>query len=152
MASLFAKKSIEKIQAEAAKSPLKRSLGAFNLTFLGVGAIIGAGIFVLTGQVASANAGPAIMISFVIAGVVCAIAGLCYAELSSVLPVSGSAYTYAYGTMGEIFAWTMGWLLVLEYGISACIGRPYWFKARKRPYLQPHSFKPLQMLVIRHSL
>ena len=126
MASLFAKKSIEKIQAEAAKSPLKRSLGAFNLTFLGVGAIIGAGIFVLTGQVASANAGPAIMISFVIAGVVCAIAGLCYAELSSVLPVSGSAYTYAYGTMGEIFAWTMGWLLVLEYGISASLVAVGW--------------------------
>lgn len=123
MSNIFArlglKKSIEKIQMEANRSPLKRSLGAFNLTSLGVGAIIGAGIFVLTGQVASANAGPAIMISFVIAGIVCAIAGLCYAELSSVLPVSGSAYTYAYGTMGELFAWTMGWLLVLEYGVAA---------------------------------
>lgn len=116
---LVLKKSIYKIQAEAARSPLKRSLGAFNLASLGVGAIIGAGIFVLTGQVASANAGPAIMISFVIAGIVCAVAGLCYAELSSILPVSGSAYTYAYGTLGEVGAWVMGWLLVLEYGVAA---------------------------------
>jgi len=123
MSNLFArlglKKSIAKIQAEAAKSPLKRTLGPINLMSLGVGAIIGAGIFVLTGQVASANAGPAIMISFVVAGIACALAGLCYAELSSTMPVSGSAYTYAYGTMGEVFAWIMGWLLVLEYGIAA---------------------------------
>lgn len=123
MANLFARlglrKSIEKIQSEATKSPLKRSLGPINLMSLGIGAIIGAGIFVYTGQVASAHAGPAVMISFVIAGIACALAGLCYAELASVLPVSGSAYTYAYGTMGEIFAWIMGWLLVLEYGVAA---------------------------------
>ena len=123
MANIFSrlvlKKSIANIQREAAKSPLKRSLGAWNLTFLGVGAIIGAGIFSLTGQVASANAGPAIMISFIISGIVCAVAGLCYAELSAILPVSGSAYTYAYGTLGEVGAWIMGWLLVLEYGIAA---------------------------------
>lgn len=116
---LFLKKSIANIQKEAAKSELKRTLGPINLMSLGVGAIIGAGIFVLTGQVASANAGPAIMISFVVAGIACALAGLCYAELASTMPVSGSAYTYAYGTMGEIFAWIMGWLLVLEYGIAA---------------------------------
>ncbi len=116
---LFLKKSIANIQKEAAKSELKRSLGPLNLMSLGVGAIIGAGIFVLTGQVASANAGPAIMLSFVVAGIACALAGLCYAELASTMPVSGSAYTYAYGTMGEIFAWIMGWLLVLEYGIAA---------------------------------
>jgi APA family basic amino acid/polyamine antiporter len=116
---LFLKKSIAHIQAEAARSELKRSLGPINLTSLGVGAIIGAGIFVLTGQVASANAGPAIMLSFVVAGIACALAGLCYAELSSTMPVSGSAYTYAYGTLGEVFAWIMGWLLVLEYGIAA---------------------------------
>ena len=116
---LFLKKSIASIQKEAAKSELKRSLGPLNLMSLGVGAIIGAGIFVLTGQVASANAGPAIMLSFVVAGIACALAGLCYAELASTMPVSGSAYTYAYGTMGEIFAWIMGWLLVLEYGIAA---------------------------------
>ncbi len=115
----FLKKSIASIQNEAAKSELKRSLGPINLISLGVGAIIGAGIFVLTGQVASANAGPAIMLSFVVAGIACALAGLCYAELASTMPVSGSAYTYAYGTLGEVFAWIMGWLLVLEYGVAA---------------------------------
>ena len=116
---LFQKKSIAHIQREAARSELKRTLGPWNLVSLGVGAIIGAGIFVLTGQVASANAGPAIMLSFIVAGVACAFAGLCYAELSSTMPVSGSAYTYAYGTLGEVFAWVMGWLLVLEYGVAA---------------------------------
>jgi APA family basic amino acid/polyamine antiporter len=116
---LFIKKPIERIQREAARSELKRSLGPLNLMSLGIGAIIGAGIFVLTGQVASANAGPAIMISFVVAGIACALAGLCYAELASTMPVSGSAYTYAYGTLGEVFAWVMGWLLLLEYGIAA---------------------------------
>ena len=116
---LFIKKSVERIQREAARSELKRSLGPINLVSLGIGAIIGAGIFVLTGQVASANAGPAIMLSFVVAGIACALAGLCYAELASTMPVSGSAYTYAYGTMGEVFAWIMGWLLLLEYGIAA---------------------------------
>ncbi|MFN3353902.1 MAG: amino acid permease [Brevundimonas sp.] len=116
---LFLKKSIAQIQKEAAKSELKRTLGPINLMSLGIGAIIGAGIFVLTGQVASAHAGPAIMLSFVLAGIACALAGLCYAELASTMPVSGSAYTYAYGTMGEVFAWVMGWLLVLEYGVAA---------------------------------
>ncbi|MDP3400653.1 MAG: amino acid permease, partial [Brevundimonas sp.] len=116
---LFLKKSIAQIQKEAAKSELKRSLGPINLMSLGVGAIIGAGIFVLTGQVAADYAGPAIMLSFVAAGIACALAGLCYAELASTMPVSGSAYTYAYGTLGEVFAWIMGWLLVLEYGIAA---------------------------------
>ncbi|MDO9587332.1 MAG: amino acid permease [Brevundimonas sp.] len=116
---LFLKKSIPQIQKEAAKSELKRSLGPINLMSLGIGAIIGAGIFVLTGQVAAANAGPAIMLSFVVAGIACGLAGLCYAELASTMPVSGSAYTYAYGTLGEVFAWIMGWLLVLEYGVAA---------------------------------
>lgn len=113
------KKPIARIQAEAAGSPLKRTLGPLNLISLGVGAIIGAGIFVITGEVASGYAGPAVIISFVLAGFACALAGLCYAELASTMPVSGSAYTYAYGSMGEIAAWVMGWLLVLEYGVSA---------------------------------
>ncbi len=116
---LFLKKSVAQIQNEAAKSELKRSLGPINLMSLGIGAIIGAGIFVLTGQVAADYAGPAIMLSFVAAGIAVALAGLCYAELASTMPVSGSAYTYAYGTLGEVFAWIMGWLLVLEYGIAA---------------------------------
>jgi APA family basic amino acid/polyamine antiporter len=123
---LLIKKSIANIQKEAARSELKRTLGAINLVSLGVGCIIGAGIFVLTGQVASANAGPAILISFILAGIACALAGLCYAELSSTMPVAGSAYTYAYGTLGEVFAWIMGWLLVLEYGIAASVVAVGW--------------------------
>jgi len=116
---LFIKKTVQRIQEESQSSTLKRSLGRWNLVSLGIGCIIGAGIFVMTGTAAAHHAGPAIVLSFVIAGIACAFAGLCYAELASVLPVSGSAYTYAYATLGEVFAWTMGWLLVLEYGISS---------------------------------
>lgn len=113
------KKPIANIQKEAETGHLKRSLSAANLVSLGVGCIIGAGIFVMTGQAAAQYAGPAIMLSFVLAGLCCAFAALCYAELSSVLPVSGSAYTYAYASLGEIFAWAMGWLLILEYGVAS---------------------------------
>jgi APA family basic amino acid/polyamine antiporter len=116
---LLAKKSVARIQQEAMQNPLKRSLGKWNLLSLGIGCIIGAGIFVMTGTASAQYAGPAIMISFVIAGLACAFAGLCYAELASVLPISGSAYTYTYATLGEVFAWVMGWLLVLEYGLAA---------------------------------
>lgn len=116
---LLQRKSIGQIQAEAQSHSLKRSLGKWNLLSLGIGCIIGAGIFVMTGTAAANHAGPAIIFSFVIAGMACAFAGLCYAELASVLPVSGSAYTYAYVTLGEMFAWVMGWLLVLEYGLAA---------------------------------
>lgn len=115
----FAKKPIAQIQSEAENHELKRSLSALNLISLGIGCIIGAGIFVITGQAAAAHAGPAIILSFVLAGFACAFAALCYAELASVLPVSGSAYTYAYATLGEVFAWAMGWLLILEYGLAA---------------------------------
>lgn len=113
------KKPISVIQEESNSGVLKRTLSAANLVSLGVGCIIGAGIFVITGQAAAQFAGPAIIISFILAGLCCAFAGLCYAELSSVLPVSGSAYTYAYATLGEGLAWIMGWLLILEYGVSA---------------------------------
>jgi basic amino acid/polyamine antiporter, APA family len=116
---LSLKKPISLILADSKRNELKRSLGAVNLVSLGVGAIIGAGIFVMTGDAAANYAGPGVMFSFVIAGIVCAVAGLCYAELASTMPVSGSAYTYAYGTLGEVFAWSMGWLLLLEYGIAA---------------------------------
>lgn len=116
---LLAKKSVARIQREAMNNPLKRTLGKWNLLSLGIGCIIGAGIFVMTGTASAQYAGPAIMISFVIAGIACAFAGLCYAELASVLPISGSAYTYTYATLGEVFAWVMGWLLVLEYGLAA---------------------------------
>ena len=113
------RKSIAQIQSESQSGSLKRSLGPWNLVSLGIGCIIGAGIFVLTGKAAAAHAGPAIVLSFVLAGMACAFAAFCYAELASVLPVSGSAYTYAYATLGEVFAWTMGWLLILEYGLAS---------------------------------
>ena len=116
---LFAKKSVAQIQDEFTNSGLKRSLGPFNLITLGIGAIIGAGIFVMTGNAAANFAGPAVVLSFVIAGLACTFAGLCYAELASTMPVSGSAYSYAYVTLGELFAWIMGWLLLLEYGVAA---------------------------------
>lgn len=116
---LFARKSVALVQSQFHGEELHRHLGPINLTSLGVGCIIGAGIFVITGQAAAAHAGPAIILSFIIAGFVCAFAGLCYAELASVLPVSGSAYTYAYTVLGEIVAWVMGLLLVLEYGLAA---------------------------------
>lgn len=113
------RKSVAQIQNEAKTHALKRTLGKWNLVSLGIGCIIGAGIFVMTGTAAANHAGPAIILSFVFAGFACAFAGLCYAELASVLPVSGSAYTYAYATLGEVFAWVMGWLLLLEYGLAA---------------------------------
>jgi APA family basic amino acid/polyamine antiporter len=119
LSTLFIKKSVAQIQAEAKTHGLKRTLGKWNLLSLGIGCIIGAGIFVMTGTAAAQYAGPAIILSFVFAGLACAFAGLCYAELASVLPVSGSAYTYAYVTLGESFAWIMGWLLLLEYGLAA---------------------------------
>src|SRR5512132_2829688 len=111
-------KSLDAILATAEKKSLKRSLGAFQLTLLGIGAVIGTGIFVLTAEAAQ-KAGPAMMISFVIAGFVCAVAALCYSELASMVPVAGSAYTYTYAVMGELFAWMVGWALILEYAIGA---------------------------------
>ena len=116
---IFLRKSVEQIQAEHEHGELKRSLGALNLVLLGIGCIIGTGIFVLTGRAAAQFAGPGIMISFVITGLLCAFVALCYAELASALPVSGSAYSYTYASMGEIVAWVMGLLLLLEYGLAA---------------------------------
>lgn len=111
-------KPLDDILANAERRSLKRSLGAFQLTMMGVGAIIGTGIFVLTAEAAQ-KAGPGMMLSFVIAGFVCAVAALCYAELASMVPVSGSAYTYSYAVMGEAIAWVVGWALVLEYAVAA---------------------------------
>src|SRR5262249_54654635 len=105
-------------QQESEKSELKRSLSAGNLVSLGIGCIIGTGIFVMTGQAAALYAGPAIIISLLLTGLCCAFCAMCYAELASMLPVSGSAYSYAYASLGEIFAWIMGWLMLLEYGIA----------------------------------
>ena len=123
---LLLRKSVEQVQQESETSQLKRTLGPWNLVFLGIGCIIGAGIFVRTGSAAALHAGPAVLLSFLVAGVVCALAGLCYAELSSTLPVSGSAYTYSYTTIGEFAAWLMGALLLLEYGLAASVVAVGW--------------------------
>src|SRR2546430_10270827 len=111
--NLFRRKAVAELQAEAqTDQSLKRALGPVNLTTLGIGAIIGAGIFVLTGKAAAQYAGPAIVFSFILAGIACAFAGLCYAEFAAMIPISGSAYTYAYATMGELLAWIIGWALL----------------------------------------
>src|ERR1700744_4299407 len=130
MANIWARKSIKALQAEAAEPetqalvthgevPLRRTLSAWSLIAIGIGDIIGAGIFVLTGHAAATNAGPAIAISFILGGIACAFAGLCYAEMASTVPIAGSAYTYAYATMGEFIAWLIGWDLILEYSLGA---------------------------------
>ena len=119
MGRIFQRKPVELIHAETEHGELKRSLGALNLVLLGIGCIIGTGIFVLTGHAAAEWAGPGIMISFVITGILCGLVALCYAELASALPVSGSAYSYSYASTGEVVAWIMGVLLLLEYGLAA---------------------------------
>jgi APA family basic amino acid/polyamine antiporter len=119
---LFRTKSIEVLMRESEETgehSLRRALGPVNLVTLGIGAIIGAGIFVITGQAAAQFAGPAIIISFVLAGIACAFAGLCYAEFASMIPIAGSAYTYSYATLGELVAWIIGWDLILEYAFGA---------------------------------
>jgi APA family basic amino acid/polyamine antiporter len=118
--NLFARRRVADLQAEAlADQRLKRALGPVNLTSLGIGAIIGAGIFVLTGHAAAQYAGPAIVLSFILAGIACVFSGLCYAEFTSMIPLSGSAYTYGYATLGEFVAWIIGWDLILEYLFAA---------------------------------
>ena len=118
--NLLRRKSVTDLQAEALTDhSLKRALGALNLTMLGIGAIIGTGIFVLTGTVAAQNAGPAVVLSFVLAGVASIFAALCYSEFASLVPMAGSAYTYGYATLGELVAWIIGWDLVLEYALGA---------------------------------
>lgn len=120
MDEVWIKKSIQELQKEAgADVGLKRVLSAVDLVAIGIGAIVGAGIFVLTGQAAATYAGPAIVFSFIFAAVACAFAGLCYAEFASMIPISGSAYTYAYVTLGQLFAWFIGWDLLIEYSIGA---------------------------------
>src|SRR5437016_5445132 len=117
---LFATKSLKVLLADMeGENRLKRALGPVSLTALGIGAVIGAGIFVATGEAAHNVAGPALMLSYVVAGVTCIFAALCYAEFASMAPVAGSAYTYAYTTLGELFAWIIGWDLVLEYAVGA---------------------------------
>ncbi|HTP80649.1 MAG TPA: amino acid permease [Bacteroidota bacterium] len=129
MSNLFATKPLDLLLKEAGDSgehSLKRALGPVNLITLGIGAIIGAGIFVLTGSAAAQFAGPSIMLSYVLAGVACMFAGLCYAEFASLIPIAGSAYTYGYATLGELFAWIIGWDLILEYAFGAATVASGW--------------------------
>src|SRR5512137_1473138 len=119
--NLLKTKSIEQLlgDVEHGGKKLKRSLGPLDLTLLGIGAIIGTGIFVLTGTAAANQAGPAITMSYVLAGLACGFAALCYAEFAAMIPIAGSAYAYAYATLGEIIAWTIGWDLILEYAVGS---------------------------------
>src|SRR5919204_5474161 len=119
--NLLKTKTIEQLvgDVERGTKALKRTLTATDLTLLGIGAIIGTGIFVLTGTAAANQAGPAIVLSYVAAGLACGFAALCYAEFAAMIPISGSAYTYAYATLGEIFAWMIGWDLILEYAVGS---------------------------------
>src|SRR6187401_2941275 len=145
--SLTRKKSLTALLASAADSEkgMKRTLGATNLIALGIGAIIGAGLFVRTAAAAGGHAGPAVTLSFIIAAVGCAFAGLCYAEFASMIPIAGSAYTYAYTTMGEIVAWIIGWALILEYALGAATVSIAWSEYFNRllggaiPYEWTHS-------------
>src|SRR4026209_1279778 len=122
MAGLFAKKPLDRLMAESqdvGEHSLNRSLGPINLVMLGIGAIIGAGLFVRTAAAIADRASPSVVLAFVVAGVGCAFAGLCYAAFASMIPIAGSAYTYSYATMGELVAWIIGWDLVLEYAVGA---------------------------------
>ncbi|HUK19406.1 MAG TPA: amino acid permease, partial [Bryobacteraceae bacterium] len=126
--SLFAIKSVGRImeESESGKHHLAKTLGPVNLVALGIGAIIGAGLFSLTGIAAADNAGPAVVLSFVVAAIGCAFAGMCYSEFATMIPIAGSAYTYAYATMGELLAWIIGWDLVLEYAVGAATVSVSW--------------------------
>ncbi len=130
---------------EQGEHTLKRSLGALNLITLGIGAVIGAGIFVLTGQAAANYAGPAVALSFVLAGITCAFAGLCYAEFASIIPIAGSAYTYGYATLGELVAWIIGWDLVLEYAFGAATVASGWAGYFNSLLQQFHIYIPPQL-------
>ncbi|CAN5612064.1 amino acid permease [soil metagenome] len=151
--SLFVKKSMASLMSQAGDSEkgLKRTLGAGNLVALGIGAIIGAGLFVRTAAAAGEHAGPAVTLSFIVAAIGCAFAGLCYAEFASIIPIAGSAYTYAYATMGELVAWIIGWALILEYALGAATVSIAWSEFLNKlvgggiPYEWCHS--PFEKLV-----
>ena len=152
--SLLRKKSLEHLMEQAADSDkgLKRTLSAWSLVALGIGAIIGAGLFVRTAAAAGGHAGAAVTLSFIIAAVGCAFAGLCYAEFASMIPIAGSAYTYAYTTMGELVAWIIGWALILEYALGAATVSIAWSEYFNRllggaiPYEWTHS--PFQKAIL----
>src|SRR5213075_77121 len=151
MANLFARKPLARLMAEAqevGEHSLKRSLGPINLIALGIGGIIGAGLFVRTAAAIADRAGPSVVLAFIVAGIGCAFAGLCYAEFASMIPVAGSAYTYSYATMGEFVAWIIGWDLILEYAVAAATVSTAWSEYANRvlswfnmriPYQWSHS-------------
>ena len=151
MANLFARKPLARLMAEAqevGEHSLKRSLGPINLIALGIGGIIGAGLFVRTAAAIADRAGPSVVLAFIVAGIGCAFAGLCYAEFASMIPVAGSAYTYSYATMGEFVAWIIGWDLILEYAVAASTVSIAWSEYANRvldwfglrvPYQWTHS-------------
>ena len=153
---LFVRKSISQLVASSNEATLKRTLGAGNLIALGIGAIIGAGLFVRTAAAAGGFAGSAVTISFIVAAIGCAFAGLCYAEFASIIPIAGSAYTYAYATMGEIVAWIIGWALILEYALGAATVSISWSEYANKllgggiPYEWCHS--PMQSEIINGTL
>ncbi|WP_037841854.1 amino acid permease, partial [Streptomyces sp. NRRL WC-3549] len=128
MSTLFRTKSVEQSirDTEEPERALKKSLSALDLTVFGVGVVIGTGIFVLTGKVAKETAGPATALAFVVAGIVCALAALCYAEFASTVPVAGSAYTFSYASLGELVAWIIGWDLVLEFALGTAVVAVGW--------------------------
>ena len=135
MANLFARKSIDRLMEESrevGEHTLKRSLGPMNLIALGIGAIIGAGLFVRTAAAIADRSGPSVVLAFIVAGIGCALAGLCYAEFASMIPVAGSAYTYSYATMGELVAWIIGWDLILEYAVAAATVAIAWSEYANR--------------------
>src|SRR5215470_1599274 len=135
MGSLTARKPLNTLMQEAQETgehSLKRTLGPVNLIMLGIGAIIGAGLFVRTADAIADRSGPSVTIAFIVAGFGCAFAGLCYAEFASMIPVAGSAYTYSYATMGELIAWIIGWDLVLEYAVGAATVAVSWSQYANR--------------------
>src|SRR3982075_2545953 len=162
MANLFSKKPLAKLMAESqevSEHSLKRSLGPINLIALGIGGIIGAGLFVRTAAAIADRAGPSVVLAFILAGIGCAFAGLCYAEFASMIPVAGSAYTYSYTTMGELVAWIIGWDLVLEYAVGAATVAIAWSEYFNRvldwfgmriPYQWRHS--PLEKMGAEHGI
>jgi len=163
---LFARKSIDALQKEAegtGEHSLKRNLGPFNLVTLGIGAIIGAGLFVRTADAIAQRSGPSVTLAFILAGVGCAFAGLCYAEFASMIPIAGSAYTYSYTTMGELVAWIIGWDLVLEYAVGAATVAISWSQYLNKvldyihpglqvPYQWSHSPFEAQMVTGAHGI
>jgi len=161
--SLFRTKSIDGLMKSAGSTPLKRTLGPVSLVALGIGAIIGAGLFVRTADAIAQRSGPSVTLAFILAGVGCAFAGLCYAEFASMIPIAGSAYTYSYTTMGELVAWIIGWDLVLEYAVGAATVAISWSQYFNRvlvyinpgfqvPYQWSHSPFEKQMITGTHGI